>query len=79
MNEDLNHKITRYTLKKLPIQGDVNFPNVGTLQRRIEDLEAIINLLKLDFTATEKTPLPEEVKNLFTEDTSFKTAFPPQE
>lgn len=74
----MSNTIKVYTLKKLPVSGAANFADLGALQARVEVIETLLNLLKINFTANEETPLPEDAKDLFIEMANYETAFAPE-
>lgn len=67
----MDSKMKFYKLKKLPVTGDANYANLGQLQRRVENMEAILNLLDIRFATNEAegVHLPKEVEKLFEETT----------
>lgn len=55
-----------YKMKKLPVGGAANYADVGQLQRRVEHIEAVLNLLGVQFAEVdEATKLTPETKDLF--------------
>ena len=70
MNDEAKPELTianpiHYRLKKLPLQPDVNFPDIGNLHARVRHLEALFNLLGLTFDEIGETKLSPAVKDLF--------------